>query len=498
MARVSVLMCSEGTYPFSQGGVSVWCDQLIRGLPEFDFKIFAITNSTNSKPVYPIPLNVSGTRRVALWATQEPGFQEGTFAEIYQRKARTSVTVIRKEFLGSFYQAVDCVVSGGKNPEKFARALLDLHLYFKHFDFAKTMTSPEAWDVFLRVCERSFPGGQDLTIHDATTCMRWMQRFLGVLAAPLPRADITHGSMSGLSSVPGVLNKILNGSPFLLTEHGIYMRELYLSLMRVGQSDACRRFLLAFNESIVRMNYHYADFVTALGNFNKSWQIELGANESKIRITPNGTDPERFQTALRPRRDRPVIVTMARVYRLKGIEFLLRAAAIVRSRFRPVRFRVLGEIVDQEYFKECRAIIAHNGLDDSVEFSNTTNPAGALRDADIFCLPSISEGMPYSILEAMFSGLPVVATDVGNITEMLSTTGLVVPPADPESLAKALLSLLEQPETAHSRRLALGEAAQKRAHSLYTTKQAVGRFKEIYQSLLYERAIPKVHTATAI
>jgi polysaccharide biosynthesis protein PelF len=498
MARTSVLMCTEGTYPHSQGGVSVWCDQLVRGLPEFEFKIFAVTDSPHAKPVFHLPLNVTETRSVALWGTQELGGQETTFAEIYRRKSRTSSNVIREEFLESFHEAADCVVTAGRCPEKFATALLNLHLYFKDFDFAKTMTSPEAWDVFLRVCERSFPGGRELTIHDATVCLRWMQRFLGILAVPLPRADITHGSMSGLSSVPGVLNKLLTGAPFLLTEHGIYMRELYMSLMRVGQSDACRRFLLAFNETIVAMNYHYADLVTTLGNFNKSWQIEFGASESKIRITPNGADHERFQAPSRPRRDRPVILTLARIYRLKGIEFLLRAAAIVGSRFSPVLFRIFGEVADQEYFDECRTFIAENGLEDLIEFGNTGNPAAALRDADVFCLPSISEGMPYCILEAMFSGLPVVATDVGNIGEMLDGTGIVVPPTDPDSLAKAILSLLEDPEAAHNRRLSLGEAGQRRAQSLYTTKQAVGRFREIYQSLLYERAIPKVHTATPI
>ncbi len=498
MARISVLMCSEGTYPFHHGGVSVWCDQLVRGLPDFEFKIFAITNSPNSKPVYSLPLNVTGTRPVALWGTQEPGCQGATFAEIYQRKARTTSGVVQKEFLESFYHAADCIVDSTRPPECFAKALLDLHLYFKHFDFAKTMTSPEAWDVFLRVCERSFPGGEELTIHDATTCMRWMQRYLGVLAVPLPRTDITHGSMSGLSSVPGVLNKFLNGTPFILTEHGIFMRELYLSLMRVGQSNACRRFLLAFNEAIVRMNYHYADVVTALGTFNKSWQIELGAAESKVRITPNGTDPERFYAPFRSRKERLVVVTMARIYPLKGIEFLLRAAAKIKPRTSTVLFRILGEVADEEYFQGCRTFITENGLEDMVEFGDTKVPAAALRDADVFCLPSVSEGMPYSILEAMFSGLPVVATDVGNISEMLGGTGIVVPPADPEALARALLSLVDNPETAYHQRLALGEAAQKRAHSLYTTKQAVGRFKDIYQSFVYERAISQMHTAAAI
>jgi glycosyltransferase involved in cell wall biosynthesis len=226
--------------------------------------------------------------------------------------------------------------------------------------------------------------------------------------------------------------------------------------------------------------------------------MEFGACESKIHITPNGTDHERFHTPLRSRRDRPVVVTLARIYRLKGIEFLLRAAALVKAQFGPAQFRILGEVVDHEYFRECQKFIAENGLEGMVDFGYTDNPAAALRDADIFCLPSISEGMPYCILEAMFSGLPVIATDVGNVREMLENTGIVVPPADPNLLAEAILSLLHDPETAHARRLSLGQAGEQRALSLYTTKQAVGRFREIYQSLIYERNTAKVHTASAI
>jgi len=98
----------------------------------------------------------------------------------------------------------------------------------------------------------------------------------------------------------------------------------------------------------------------------------------------------------------------------------------------------------------------------------------------------------------MFSALPIVATDVGNISETLGGTGLVVPPADPSQLATALLSLLEHPESGYKNRTLLGKAAQKRALSLYTTKQAVNRFKSIYQSILHERSVAEMHIAAAI
>jgi polysaccharide biosynthesis protein PelF len=496
MARFSVLMCSEGTYPYYSGGVSVWCDQLIRGLPDIDFRLFAISHAPNRTPAFSIPPNVIGINSVSLWGTEEPGWQDASFAETYQRKARTTPDVIRTEFMDVFEVAVNCLLRGGGDPERLANALTSLHVYFKYFDFSKTMTSPEAWELFLHACQGSFPEGESLTIHEVTACMRWMQRFLGILAAPFPVTDITHSSMSGLAAVPGVINKLTKGIPLLLTEHGIYIRELYLSLMRSGYSNACRRFLLAFNQAIVEMNYHHADQITALGTFNKSWQIQFGAPAEKICITPNGADPDRFYPGRIKSDDRPVVLTLARIYHLKGIQYLLRAAGIVRSRIPAVLFRILGEVADPEYFRECQAIVSSLGLENSVEFATTSDASRAFPTADVFCLPSISEGMPYSIIEAMFSGCPIVATDVGNVSEVLSGTGIVVCPADPDALAHALLSLLSDGDASRAYRDGLANAALARAQSLYTIEQAVGRFRTLYESLTYDGIPSKMCTAS--
>lgn len=487
-------MCCEGTYPHYEGGVSVWCDQLVQAMPEVDFRLFSVTHTPHLNPVFPIRENVNGIYDVTLWGNQEPGCQAGSFFVTYRRKAKTTSTVIRKAFLNPFREMVRCIFDPDAAPERLGNALLQLHLYFRHFDYSKSMASPEAWESFLQICEESAFAREEFTIHDATTCMRWLQRYLGILTARLPRTDLTHSAIAGLASIPGVLNKLLYRTPFLLTEHGIYLRELYLWLGKCGYSYACRRFLLSFNTAIVKVNYHYADRVTALGTFNKEWQVRLGVQERKIRLTPNGSDPNLFRPVPRPAGDRTVVLTMARIYQIKGIEFLLRAAAIVLPKVPSVLFRVLGEPADPEYFNKCRHIVAENGIQEGVEFGSTKNPAGAYADADMFCLPSISEGMPYSVLEAMFSGRAVVATDVGNMSEVLAGTGIVVPPADPESLARALLSLLEG-DGAREYRESLAASALKRAQSLYTIDQAIDRFRDMYQSLTNDRSTLEVPAA---
>ena len=106
-----------------------------------------------------------------------------------------------------------------------------------------------------------------------------------------------------------------------------------------------------------------------------------------------------------------------------------------------------------------------------------------IRDAyqagSIVVLCSVSEGFPYSLIEAMTCGRACVATDVGGVTEALGDTGLVVPPRSPERLARACLTLLRDDRM----RRRLGSAARARALEYFTVDEAINTFDEIYHFL---------------
>ena len=100
--------------------------------------------------------------------------------------------------------------------------------------------------------------------------------------------------------------------------------------------------------------------------------------------------------------------------------------------------------------------------------------------SDLFVLPSESEASPNVILEAMAAGLPVVASRVGGIPELVAdgVTGHLVPPADPDALAAALLDLLDQPE----RGAAFGKAGRARIEQRYSFERMVMQFESLYMS----------------
>jgi polysaccharide biosynthesis protein PelF len=475
-------MTTEGTYPYFKGGVSTWCHQLVTHMPDVDFHLFAVVPSPKQPLSFKLPANVASCRPFPLWGTELPGAQEAVFSKTYARRVRTTEAVISQRFSPHFTVIVRSFLETNSPPDRLAHALVALQDYFTEYDYAATLTSPEAWTIFLQSCARWLPRPERPNLEEATICMRWLLRYLSVVAVPYPEVDVVHASMAGLAGVPGTLSKVRHGTSFLLTEHGIYLRELYLALSRSESSYRCRKFLHSLNGALVRMNYHYADLVTSLGEFNRKWQIRIGAEPSKILFVPNGVDPQIFQPRPEKRPARTTVVTLARIYPLKGIEILIRAAAAVAERLPDIRFLILGEVADQEYYERCRAIVAEHHLENVVEWGETSKAHEAYNAAHVFVLSSISEGMPYGVLEAMLSGCPIVATDVGNVSDVLSGTGVVVKPKDHEDLARGLLSVLDGPD-AEMHRERLAQRALERAHQEYTIEKCVTRFRGLYEAL---------------
>jgi glycosyltransferase involved in cell wall biosynthesis len=478
----SVLITTEGTYPYFKGGVSTWCDQIIRNLPDVDFHLFAVVPSPKQPIAYTLPPNIRSCRPFPLWGTELPGRQEAIFSHTYARRVRTTDQLVEERFSRPFEAVVRSVLEPSAPPEHLAESLLNLQTYFEEFDYASTMKSHEAWEIFLDGCCRYLPRPERPNLEEATTCMRWLLRYLSVLAVTYPQVDVVHASMAGLAGVPGTLSKLRYGSAYLLSEHGIYLRELYLSLSRMPYSYRCRRFLHSLNSALVRMNYRYADCLTSLGEFNRRWQLRLGADAGKILFVPNGVDPRVFQPREGKRPAQLTVVTIARIYPLKGIDSLLRAAAIVHRSLPDVKFRIFGEVADQPYYEGCLKIVAEGGLGRVVEWGETFEPAEVYKAAHVFVLPSVSEGMPYSVIEAMLSGCPVVASDVGNVAEVVAGAGVLVTPKDHEGLAGALLTLLDGPGAA-ARREHLAARGLARARQEYTIEKCVGRFERLYEVL---------------
>ncbi len=195
----------------------------------------------------------------------------------------------------------------------------------------------------------------------------------------------------------------------------------------------------------------------------------------KIALVPNGIDAGIFG-----RRDAPEgfrrIVAVANLRREKGHDVLIDAVPIVLSEFPDARFEVVGDGPERD---RLAARARARGVAHAIRFSGHCEDVPArLAEADIFVLPSRSEAFPNALLEAMAAGLPVAASSVGGIVEIVEheRTGVLVPPGDPSALATGLLRLMSAPALARS----LGEAARARVRSHYSFDRMVDAFERLY------------------
>jgi glycosyltransferase involved in cell wall biosynthesis len=212
----------------------------------------------------------------------------------------------------------------------------------------------------------------------------------------------------------------------------------------------------------------------------------------RILVIHNGVDVRSFSLprgAFRRSEGIPaectVITTVGRLDTQKGLPYLLEAAELVTRGHPEVRFLVVGEGPRRGDLVRHRDRL---GLTERVWFLGfRTDVPQILADSDVFVLPSLWEGLPIALLEAMAAGLPVVATDVPGVTEVVTDgeTGLVVPGKDVGALAGALSRLLDDPDL----RLGLARAGRRKVEEEFGWEKVVATTMSLYERLLREAAL---------
>lgn len=198
----------------------------------------------------------------------------------------------------------------------------------------------------------------------------------------------------------------------------------------------------------------------------------------RVTLVPNavptiGTKSVRGETGPRPT---PYVGIVARLQPEKGIEAYLRAAALIAAEFPHCRFPVVG---DGALRLDLESRTESLGMRDRVQFLGMRPDARVLiGNLDVLVVPSVSEGSPLVTLEAMSSGVPIVAFRVGGIPDQVRhrREGILVPPGDVGALAKACMHLLRDPAYAGR----LGEAGRERIATRFSHAEMVGQVERVY------------------
>jgi glycosyltransferase involved in cell wall biosynthesis len=228
------------------------------------------------------------------------------------------------------------------------------------------------------------------------------------------------------------------------------------------------------------------DAVFAVSEQVRRHCIEVdGIDPARVQTVYNGIDLADWDATSRPAKapGEVLITTVGNIRRVKGHDIFIKAAAFVAPLYPKVSFCIAGDVLEEDYYQELKALVQESKLSDRFHFvGGVTDMQSHLSAADIFVLPSRSEGFSNAIVEAMAASLPVIATTVGGNAEAVKDglSGLLVPSDDPVALSAAIIRLLANPSEAK----AMGEAGKALVAEKFTNEAMMKRITGAYEVLL--------------
>lgn len=227
--------------------------------------------------------------------------------------------------------------------------------------------------------------------------------------------------------------------------------------------------------------------------------IGNGVDTSRFAVAPSSSDEVRVRYGLTP--SDKVIGFVGRFVREKGILELLQAMQIVNRAIPEARLLLVGDTLASDRDSQIKKIISRireqNQFSSRIVFTGFIEDIAALMSVmDVFVLPSHREGMPRTIIEAMASGKPVIATDIRGCREEVihGSTGLIVPVNNPPALAEAIISVLMNPDM----RRRMGAAGRLRANKLFNERTVLDKQVETYAGTVKKGRLPRACLQTQL
>jgi glycosyltransferase involved in cell wall biosynthesis len=303
-----------------------------------------------------------------------------------------------------------------------------------------------------------------------------------ILGVNIPEADIYHAVSTGYAGLAGVVAKLRKNKRYLLTEHGLYHKEREIEIRRASFAKGYQRdmWISIFN-NLSRLSYYYADLIITLFEYNRKRQLELGATEEKTMVIPNGIDIEYFSKVKRVTKKGFHVGLVGRVVPIKDVKTFIYVAKILATIIPGTRFYSIGPVgEDPAYYADCKLLVKSLQIEDSFEFVGKQDVREYYSFLNVVMLTSIREAQPLVILEAFCCGIPVVATKVGNVLELLDyDERFLASPKDADKLAQCVKYIFENPKEIDE----LKELNRQKVEKFYDRKKVYQQYGEIYKSL---------------
>lgn len=477
MYKMKICFIAEGSYPYMIGGISSWLNIYMKCFTDCELKTYSIgaRESDRGKFVNKIPENMTHIEEVFL---------------------DTPLKKKPKRF-----------------PNRFVRNDAEMELLINHFsgkkvdwskifDFVESIKGDRLIDFFNcadfyeivdHIYEKEF---SNAPYNDFLWTLRTMYIYqFHVLKGNTPEADVYHCVSAGLPGIVGSKIRYIHNKPLVLTEHGIYTREREEEIIK---SDFIQGYIkelwVKYFHSMSVCAYEFSDKIITQFERNREIELGFGADINKTAMIPNGmnVDDYMFEPQERIYGEDVVVGAIARIVPIKDIVTMIRTFEKAKVKVPKLKLVIVGPtnedpqynqfVMDYVEKRDIKDIIFAGKVDFSIYFKS-------LYSMDMFLLTSISEGQPLSILEAMASSKPIIATDVGSCSELVLGTnddigeaGIVAPVMDADALADAVVKLALDKEL----REKMGIAGRKRVREYFTIKYMGDSYRKIYLDLIEE------------
>ena len=425
--RPTVCLILEGSYPYITGGVSAWVHQLIRYLEDINFVLYTISPAKDQPRRYELPANVVGHSDMVLSEPTRGRHRPG------------NVRALLDEIV-----AIHDPLREGVAPEldKIVRQIPTGYSVY-----ADGIKSDAGWSLLTAQNQKKNPAYPFSDYFWAWKSAHDMM--FAVLGNAAPEADLYHPVSTGYAGLAALTAKIRTGKPLILTEHGLYHKEREMEIRKTTFVRGYQRDMwIGIFNNLSRLCYRYADLIIALFEQNRRLQIELGAPEEKTRVIPNGIDVPFYSQVSRQKKDGFHVGLVGRVVPIKDIKTFISMAKIVSESIPKAVFHCIGPTdEDTGYFEDCQILVDSLKLTDRLHFTGRQDVREYYSFLDVLLLTSVREAQPLVILEAYCAGVPVVATRVGNVAELLDyDERFIASSKDPEKLAAGVKYIHDHPE----------------------------------------------------
>ena len=265
------------------------------------------------------------------------------------------------------------------------------------------------------------------------------------------------------------LARLFHSAPLVITNHGLISASAPAWLNNL------------YKHTFSRVTFHIADHIICYTAIEKENIEKLGIDPRKILVIHNGVDTILFtpknseQTT-----DKKQILWVGRFVPGKGVEYLIEAFSHVLIKSPGSRLVLVGVGPEKPAIKERIQKLHLQSSVTLIDYLDNEELPGIYTDSDVFVLPSLMEGVPRTILEAMSCGVPVVTTNLPHLVNVIDGAGLVVPPKESTLLANAILTILEDTSLAEK----MGQQGRNKVEQDYSWEDTVGKTLALYESVI--------------